>query len=161
MTEPTPTNSSDTNRTPSRDDSELVVRPHIKVPTSEFTLTFVRSSGPGGQNVNKVSTKACLRWPIEDSASLPPGVKARFQERYRNRITADGDFLLFSQRYRDQSRNVADCYEKLRDLINAVADAPVRRKKRKPTRGSIERRLKNKKQRSQKKENRQRPRHDD
>jgi len=149
------------NHSDARDGDFLIVTGSVRIPKSEFTFTFVRSSGPGGQNVNKVSTKACLRWAVVDSRSLDEDIKNRFLIKYRRRITSDGDFLLNSQRYRDQPRNVADCLEKLRALIEAVVAAPVPRKKRKPSRGARERRLKEKRERSRKKDARRRPGTDD
>src|SRR6516225_6957050 len=90
------------------------VNPHIRIPEEEFSWSFVRSGGPGGQNVNKVASKAVLRWNVIASTSVPPEVKARLQDQQRHRITGDGDLLLSSQRYRDQERNRRDCVEKLR-----------------------------------------------
>jgi len=143
------------------DGSWLVVTRYVKVPIEEFTFTFSRSSGPGGQNVNKVNTKVRLRWAIGETTSLRPDVKERFSAKYRRRITADGDFLMTSQRYRDQLRNINDCLEKLREMLATVVTPPVRRKKTKPTKGSRERRLKQKREQSGKKQSRRRPRIDD
>jgi ribosome-associated protein len=117
------------------------------VPPRELEIRFVRSSGAGGQNVNKVNTKAVLRWPVASSAALPSDVHARFLERFATRITLAGDIVLSSDRYRDQGRNVADCLEKLRAMIAAVASAPRPRKPTRPGRGARERRLADKKAR--------------
>lgn len=114
----------------------------------------LRSSGPGGQNVNKVSSKALLRWPIRTSPSLPEAVRGRFLGKYGNRVTCDGDLLISSQRYRDQRRNVDDCLEKLRVMLAESAAPPVRRKRTKPSRGSVERRLEAKRQQSARKQGR-------
>ncbi|MBN1588413.1 MAG: aminoacyl-tRNA hydrolase [Pirellulales bacterium] len=135
----------------------LVVTPRLKIPLKEFQFTFVRSSGPGGQNVNKVSTKAQLRWPVVESPSLPEAVRGRFQAKFRRRITADGDLLVTSQRFRDAGRNVADCLEKLRAMLLEVAAAPKTRRPTKPTRASKRRRLDAKRRLSQKKQRRQSP----
>lgn len=132
----------------------LVVNQQIAIPMSEFEFSYVRSSGPGGQNVNKVNSKAQMRWPVVSSPSLPPGVRQRFLARYRARITADGDLLIVSQRYRDQNRNQADCLEKLRAMLLEVAVPPKPRKKTKPGRGAIERRLKQKRMTTEKKQSR-------
>ena len=131
--------------------SVLVINPRLKIPIREFQFTFARSSGPGGQNVNKVSTKATLRWSLLKSPSLPEPVRARFLRRYRRRVTAQGDLLITSQRFRDAGRNVADCLEKLRTMLAEVAVAPKPRKSTKPTRASVRRRLDQKRRHSQKK----------
>jgi ribosome-associated protein len=132
----------------------LIVTPQLRIPLREFEFTFARSGGPGGQNVNKVSSKATLRWPVLSSPSLPGAVRARLLSRYGRRITAGGDLLISSQRFRDAGRNVADCLEKLRELLAAVAAPPKPRRPTRPTRGSIERRLRHKRQRSSTKHNR-------
>ena len=133
---------------------DVIVSNSIIIPERELHWSFVRSSGPGGQNVNKVNTKAVLRWPVGDSTALPEGVKQRFLTKYKNRIAQNGDLLLTSQRYRDQPKNIADCEEKLRKLIEAVEKPPVPRRKKRIPRSVIERRLSNKRQKAQKKHNR-------
>ena len=135
----------------------LVVRPGIVIPRSEFEFTYMRSSGPGGQNVNKVNTKARLRWPVTRTTSLPEAVRQRFLQRHRTRVTSDGDLVVSSQRYRDQAKNVLDCLEKVRELVLAVADPPARRKKTKPSRASQARRVADKRRRSQSKQLRRTP----
>ena len=139
----------------------LNVNDRIAIPLTEFDFSFARSGGPGGQNVNKVNTKVTLRWSPSKSSGLPADVRERFVERYHRRMTKDGEFILHSQRFRDQGRNVADCLDKLRELLLAVATAPKKRKPTRRSRGSIERRLKDKKQSSQKKQRRRRPSMDD
>ena len=139
----------------------LIVNDEIRVRLREFRFSFSRSSGAGGQNVNKLNTKATLRWEVTHSQSLPEDVRARFLERYRRRITADGELVLTSQRFRDQGRNVADCLEKLRGMLAGVARPPRPRKATKPTRSSVERRLSSKRRTRAKKQRRQRPRGDD
>ena len=130
----------------------LVVNSRIRIPLSELQFTFVRSSGPGGQNVNKVNSKAVLRWPVADSPSLPDDVRQRFVAKYRRRLTGRGELVLTSQRYRDQARNIDDCLEKLRQMLAEVAKPPRKRKPTKPTRSAIERRIKQKQQRSRTKQ---------
>lgn len=132
----------------------LEVDARLQIPLAEFEFTFVRSSGPGGQNVNKVNTKAVLRWPVRTSPSLPEAMRARFLQRYANRVTTDGDLLVSSQRYRDQVRNVDDCLEKLRQMLATVAAPPRRRKPTRPSRAAKARRLDEKRQKSQKKQRR-------
>jgi ribosome-associated protein len=99
---------------------ELRVNPQIAVPRRELRFTFVRSSGPGGQNVNKVASKAVLRWAVRGSQSIPDAVRDRLLTRSARQINDRGELVLTSQRYRDQSRNVDDCLEKLRNLILAA-----------------------------------------
>ncbi|HEV7224621.1 MAG TPA: alternative ribosome rescue aminoacyl-tRNA hydrolase ArfB [Pirellulales bacterium] len=137
-----------------RPNAVLAVNSRLRIPLAEFEFSFSRSSGPGGQNVNKVNSKALLRWPIRNSPSLPEAIRGRFLQKYGNRVTTDGDLLVGSQRYRDQGRNIDDCLEKLRTMLADVVAPPVRRKRTKPTRGSIERRLQTKRQRSDKKQGR-------
>jgi len=127
------------------------VNSRIQIPASELEWSFARSSGPGGQNVNKVSSKALLRWPIATSPSLPDDVRSRFLARYANRITGDGEFYLSSQRYRDQGRNVEDCIEKLRQMVADVVSAPRKRKVTRPTLASNRRRREGKQQNAAKK----------
>ena len=135
----------------------LHVSAQIAIPDEELTFTFSRSGGPGGQNVNKVSSRATLRWNFADSRALPDDVRQRFTTRFGNRITVDGDVVIHSQRFRDQNRNCDDCRAKLAEMILQVATTPRKRKKTKPTRGAHQRRLKEKKQRSERKKLRQRP----
>jgi ribosome-associated protein len=132
----------------------LVVNARVRIPLREFAFSFVRSSGPGGQNVNKLNTKAVLRWPVVASESLPAAVKERFTKKYHRRITGDGDLVMTSQRFRDQGRNIADCLEKLRAMLAEVAVAPKKRKVTKPSRRAKQRRLKEKKRHSEKKQRR-------
>ncbi len=138
-------------------DQLIVITPHIKIPLAEFRFSFSRSSGPGGQNVNKVNSKVTLHWDVTQSASLPDAVRQRFITSFRNRINAEGELVLYSQRYREQERNRADCLDKLRDLVVSVAVAPKIRRRTRPSRGSRERRLREKHQRSETKSRRRRP----
>jgi len=132
----------------------LVVTPQLRIPLGEFQFTFARSGGPGGQNVNKVNTKAQLRWAVTTSPSLPEAVRQRLLAKCRRRITVEGDLLVVSQRFRDAGRNTADCLEKLRQLLADVA-APVRaRRPTRPTRASVRRRIEDKRRHSQKKRHR-------
>jgi ribosome-associated protein len=130
----------------------LVVNSRITIPQDELQFTFSRSAGPGGQNVNKVNSKATLRWSFAASAALPADVRERFVRQQRRRLTEAGDILVTSQRYRDQGRNVEDCLNKLRDMVAAAAVVPKVRRPTKPSRGSKERRLREKKQTAAKKQ---------
>lgn len=135
----------------------LVVDSEIQVPTSALRWSFARSSGPGGQNVNKVNSKVVLHWNVRESGDLPADVRERFLLRYASRITTEGDIVVQSQRFRDQGRNRDDCLEKLRQLVLAVRHPPVRRRATRPTAGSRERRLRAKQHTSDKKRMRHRP----
>lgn len=135
----------------------LEISPTISIPLNELNFRFDRSSGPGGQNVNKVNTKVTLWWDVTSSAALPEPVRERFIERYRRRLTNEGQIVVRSQRFRDQGRNVADCMEKLRQMVIEVLNPPRQRKATRPTHGSKLRRRESKEQRSQKKQRRKRP----
>jgi ribosome-associated protein len=136
----------------------LEITDRLSIPSDEFEWSFVRAGGPGGQNVNKVASKAVLRWQVVASPSLPADIKARFLAQQRGRVTTTGELVLSSQRFRDQERNRLDCLEKLRDWLRQALVAPRRRRPTKPTRGSRQRRLQEKKHRGQVKAGRQRPR---
>jgi ribosome-associated protein len=129
----------------------LEVTPHIRIPREELDISFARSGGPGGQNVQKVSSKVLVRWKPGDSPSLPSDVKARLLAQQRHRLTNEGELLVTSQRTRDQGRNVEDCLDKLRELIVRALRPPKPRKATRPTRGSRERRLRGKKHHSERK----------
>jgi ribosome-associated protein len=139
----------------------LSVTPTIQIPDDELIFTFARSSGPGGQNVNKVNSKAVLRWSPVASPSLPDDVRSRFVSRYASRLTVDGDLILTGQRSRDQSRNIGDCLERLKEMLLAVTRKPQIRRPTKPSRGSHKRRLEAKRVNSGKKRNRRRPPQDE
>ncbi len=135
----------------------LQVGDRIRVGAGELRFHFARSAGAGGQNVNKVSSKAILRWAIRDAPGLPPDVRERFLLRFARRITRDGELVLASQRFRDQGRNVEDCLDKLTAMLAQVADPPAPRRPTRPGRGSRERRLRDKRTRSAIKSQRRRP----
>lgn len=138
----------------------LVVNEAIQIPDDEFRWTFVRSGGPGGQNVNKVASRAVLRWNVAASPSLPEDVRSRFRSQQHRRITSDGDLILSCQRSRDQGRNIDECLTKLRDLLRLAATPPRPRKPTRPTRGSKQRRIQAKRRRTAIKQTRRRPAED-
>ena len=130
------------------------VSAEIRIPEAELTFTFVRSSGPGGQAVNKVNSKAQLRWNFLESTSLPPAVRDRFLSGYGSRLTQAGDLLISSDRFRDRLQNRRDCLEKLRAMLASVAEEPKKRKKTRPGKGARERARKNKQRQGAKKRDR-------
>jgi ribosome-associated protein len=136
----------------------LRINAQIAIPRSEIRFSFVRSSGPGGQNVNKVASKAVLRWSVATSPSLPDAVRNRFLAKYPRRVNDRGELVLASERFRDQAKNVGDCLDKLRALLLSVAKAPPKRKKTRPTKASREARLSQKRVTSEKKQRRLPPR---
>ncbi len=132
----------------------IVVTSNLTIPPNELMFSFARSAGPGGQNVNKVNSKAVLHWNVRQSQCLPDDVKHRFLIRYARRMNHQGELVLSSQTHREQARNVAECGQKLRDLVLAVLTPPRSRKKTRPTRASVERRLQQKRHQGQRKQNR-------
>jgi ribosome-associated protein len=135
----------------------LIVSPLIRIPDEELQFSYVRSSGPGGQNVNKVASKAVLRWNAAASLSLPHEIRGRFLSRFSSRLTTAGELIVTSQRYRDQHRNAEDCLEKLKEMLLSAARRPTVRRPSKPTRASQKRRLEAKRIQSRKKHRRKRP----
>jgi len=128
---------------------DLEITPTLIIPDAELRLSFARSSGPGGQNVNKVSSKAILHFDVLKSPSLPPDVRDRFVTAYGSRVTNAGEVVIHSEEFRDQPKNIQACCDKLRAMILAVLRPPKKRRATKPTRGSKLRRLDAKKSRSQ------------
>ncbi len=138
----------------------LSISQTVEIPDEEFEISFARSGGPGGQNVNKVNSKAVLRWNVTESPSLPFGVKNRFLAKYENRITTEGCILVTSQKTRDQGQNVEDCLEKLKEMILEVLNPPAIRRVTKPTVAAKKRRVETKRLTSSKKQMRRDPKGD-
>ncbi len=135
----------------------LEINDDIRIPLAEIRFTYVRSSGPGGQNVNKVASKAVMRWTPGDDSTIPVSAMERFRKLFPRCVTGEGEIVLSSQRTRDALKNKEDCLNKLRDMLHQVLQEPKRRIKTKPTRGSVLRRLENKARQAKKKRERQRP----
>ena len=127
----------------------LVITPDIAIADDELVERFVRSSGPGGQNVNKVSTAVELRFDVANSPSLPDALRVRLLSRSDRRLTDDGVLVISAQRFRTQERNRADARERLAAIVLAATRVPRKRVATKPTRASKLRRLDGKKQRAQ------------
>ena len=126
----------------------------LHIPDDELVFTYARSGGPGGQNVNKVASKATLRWSVAANTTLPLAVRDRLRQQQANRITVEGELVIQGQRYRDQPRNAEDCLERLRAMIAQAQYVPTPRRPTRPTRGSKRRRLADKKANSERKQQR-------
>ena len=120
----------------------------ISIEERELEERFVRASGPGGQNVNKLSSAVQLRFDVRRSPSLSPDVRARLEQLAGRRLTRDGVIVIMAQRHRTQERNRQDALDRLVELIRNASVAPTPRRPTRPTRGSKERRLATKKNRS-------------
>jgi ribosome-associated protein len=121
----------------------------INIPEKEITEDFIRSSGPGGQNVNKVSTAVQLRFDVKNSPSLPEGVRRRLIGLAGNRMTKDGVLVIKAERHRTREQNRKDAINRLADLIVTAAKVPEYRIKTRPTPGSRIKRLEAKQRRGQ------------
>ncbi len=132
----------------------IEITENISIREDELQIEFVQSSGPGGQNVNKVASKAQLRFDTH-SASLPEEVRARLLHIARGRISEDGTLLIEARRYRTQEQNRADAIQRLVELLQKAAIAPKVRRKTRPTLASQQRRLDSKRRRAEVKRQRQ------
>jgi ribosome-associated protein len=131
----------------------LIVSSRIQIPDSELRFSYARSSGPGGQNVNKVASKAILHWSTQ-SESISDTVRQRLLELFPTRVTNAGDFVISSDRFRDQRQNAEDCLDRLKEMLQAACRPVKKRRPTRPSQGSHRRRLETKRQQSEKKQGR-------
>ncbi|MDT8325004.1 MAG: alternative ribosome rescue aminoacyl-tRNA hydrolase ArfB [Bacteroidota bacterium] len=132
----------------------LIVTRTLRIPEAELEESFIRSSGPGGQNVNKVATAVQLRFDVRRSPFLTEDLRARLLTQEKNRITEDGVLIIEARRYRSQERNRQDARERLAKVIRKAAIPPKPRKRTRPTRASNLKRLEDKKRRGERKRQR-------
>jgi ribosome-associated protein len=128
---------------------DIVVTPRLTIPAGELALAFARSGGPGGQNVNKVSSKVELRWNPTTSAALTPDDRTWLLSKLGNRLTTDGTLIVTSTATRDQLKNRDDAMSKLTLIVRTALERPKMRRPTKPTRSSKRRRVDDKRHRAQ------------
>jgi ribosome-associated protein len=133
---------------------DIVVTPRLTIPAGELEMSFARSGGPGGQNVNKVASKVDLRWNPTTSLALTDLDRAQLLERLKNRLTTDGYLIVTSSATRDQIKNRDDALDKLTLIVKAALFREKPRKATKPSKGAKRRRLDDKRRNSEKKSNR-------
>jgi len=126
----------------------------VDIPVDRLTIRYSRASGPGGQHVNKVSTRVEVRFVLAEADWIPEVARRRIQARLASQLTRDGELIVTSDRYRQQSRNLADCLNKLSALLDAAAYRPPTRRPTRPSRAAKARRLERKRRLSAKKRSR-------
>ena len=133
---------------------DLVITPRLTIPAGELDISFARSGGPGGQNVNKVSSKVDLRWNPTTSMALTNDDRLLLLERLRNRLTNEGELIVTSTATRDQIKNRDDAESKLALIVRAALDRPKTRKPTRVSKGAKRRRVADKRHKSEIKKNR-------
>ncbi len=130
----------------------IQINSHISIDMSELQFSFVRASGPGGQNVNKVATAVQLRFNIKQSENLPEEVKQRLMKLAKNKINDKGELIIAARKYRTQHKNRKDAVERLIQLIQKGLEVPRQRKATRPSQAACEKRLDTKRKHSEKKQ---------
>jgi len=125
------------------------INQHVNIDENELEFSFIRADGPGGQNINKVSTAVQLRFDVMHSTSLPEEVKPQLIKLAGNRVTHNGILIIVAKRYRSQDRNREDALERFRNLVRKAFEKPKKRVKTKPSKAAQEERLKEKKRKSE------------
>jgi len=138
-------------------EADLPVGRGVVIPARELVVRASRSSGPGGQSVNTTDSRVELRWDVRASTAIDETQRARLLERLAPRLTATGVLVLFGDEHRSQQRNRAAVRERLRELVAEALVPPRARRATRPTRGAVERRLEEKRQRASRKGSRRRP----
>jgi ribosome-associated protein len=136
---------------------DLRVNDGITIPAAELAITYVRASGPGGQNVNKVASKAVVRFDLRTTTAIPADARTRALARLASRLTQDGELIVTSSATRDQGRNRAAALARLAMLLAAAVTRPRPRRPTRPSKGAVERRLDVKHRRARTKHERRRP----
>lgn len=143
------------------DDSDLRFPRGVVIPLDELRFETSRGGGPGGQNVNKVSTRVTLRFDVEGSPSLSDAARAVLREKLASRLTTAGELVLHASEHRDQPRNRAAAIARFTNLLTEALTPEKKRRETRPTRGSVERRIRERKRRSELKRQRRPPRPDE
>jgi len=134
--------------------STFDITPSIRIPESELQFSYSRSSGPGGQHVNKTNTKATLKWDVQQSEALPPSVKQRFEKHWGARINKEGVLVITSEESREQRSNMEACLDKLKHMVSLSAKRPKTRVPTKPSRSAVKRSQEKKRQHRERKNQR-------
>ena len=132
----------------------LEITRRVRIPSSEVELSYARSGGPGGQHVNKTSSKVILRWSVRESQALSDEDRARLEEKLAPRLTESGDLLLASNTHREQSRNVDEVVARFGAIVREALKREKKRRKTRPSKRARQRRLDEKKRQSQQKQER-------
>jgi ribosome-associated protein len=143
-------------------DSEAIHLPQgVVIPLGELVFEFSRGGGPGGQNVNKVNSRVTLRFDVAGSECLAAAVRDRLMDGLKSRLTTEGELVMHAAEHREQARNRSAVIERFEALLTEILTPRKKRRPTKPTRGSKERRIKERKRRSQIKKWRRKPGQDD